>query len=153
MSELVGQDAPDFTLRNQDGKKIALSELRGQQGRARLLPARLVGLCAPTSSTSTRTAIADFRKEGASLYGISVDSAFSHKAFQDHLGVEFDLLADFEPKGEVARAVRDVPRQARHERGVGSSSSTPRARSSTGTSPPSPLEIPAASLIVDALTV
>ena len=38
------------------------------------------------------------------LIGISVDSAFAHKAFRDQLGIDTSLLADFEPKGEVARA-------------------------------------------------
>ena len=38
-----------------------------------------------------------------SLLGISVDSAFAHKAFQDHLGISIPLLADFHPKGAVAR--------------------------------------------------
>ena len=44
--------------------------------------------------------------EGANvtLVGVSVDSAFAHKAFRDQLGVDTTLLADFEPKGEVARA-------------------------------------------------
>jgi peroxiredoxin len=38
------------------------------------------------------------------LVGISVDSAFAHKAFRDHTGIENSLLADFEPKGAVASA-------------------------------------------------
>ena len=38
------------------------------------------------------------------MVGISVDSGFAHKAFQEKLGIDTPLLADFEPKGEVARA-------------------------------------------------
>jgi peroxiredoxin len=42
-------------------------------------------------------------ERGAALLGISVDGAFCHKAFQQHLGVSIPLLADFHPKGEVAK--------------------------------------------------
>ena len=38
------------------------------------------------------------------MVGISVDHGFAHKAFQEKLGIDTTLLADFEPKGEVARA-------------------------------------------------
>ena len=41
---------------------------------------------------------------GAKLLGISVDGAFCHKAFQQHQGITIPLLADFHPKGEVAKA-------------------------------------------------
>jgi peroxiredoxin (alkyl hydroperoxide reductase subunit C) len=42
--------------------------------------------------------------KGVELVGISVDSAYAHKAFQEKLGIDTVLLSDFEPKGEVARA-------------------------------------------------
>ena len=38
------------------------------------------------------------------MVGISIDHPYAHKAFQEKLGIETTLLADFEPKGEVARA-------------------------------------------------
>ena len=47
--------------------------------------------------------LGELEEQGATLLGISVDSAFAHKAFQDHLGVSIPLLADFHPKGEVAK--------------------------------------------------
>ena len=47
--------------------------------------------------------LGDLEREGVRLLGVSVDSAFAHKAFQDHLGIDIPLLADFHPKGEVAR--------------------------------------------------
>jgi peroxiredoxin len=43
-------------------------------------------------------------EQGVELVGISVDSFFAHKAFQEKLGIDTTLLSDFEPKGEVARA-------------------------------------------------
>jgi alkyl hydroperoxide reductase subunit AhpC len=46
----------------------------------------------------------ELEERGAQLLGISVDGAFCHKAFQQHQGLTIPLLADFHPKGEVARA-------------------------------------------------
>ncbi len=48
--------------------------------------------------------LAELEERGAQLLGISVDGAFCHKAFREHLGVTIPLLADFHPKGEVAQA-------------------------------------------------
>jgi peroxiredoxin len=45
----------------------------------------------------------EFRKLGAELIGISVDGAWCHAAFKDARGLQFPLLSDFEPKGEVCR--------------------------------------------------
>ncbi len=45
-----------------------------------------------------------FRGLGAELLGISVDGAWCHQAFSQARNLHFALLADFEPKGEVARA-------------------------------------------------
>ncbi len=100
---MVGREAPDFTLRDQEGKKITLSELRGQTVVLAFYPLDWSPVCTDQLNLY-QDALAEFRKQGAVLFGISVDSAFSHKAFREHLGIEFPLLADFEPKGEVARA-------------------------------------------------
>lgn len=48
--------------------------------------------------------LARFEELNAQVLGISVDSVFSHRAYAEQLGVTFPLLADFHPKGEVARA-------------------------------------------------
>ena len=94
----------------------------------------------------------DFKKQGATLYGVSVDSAFSHKAFRDHLGIDFPLLADFEPKGDVARKYdMYMEKHGTNERGfvvIDADGKVKHVHKS-----PSPLEIPAASLILDALAV
>jgi peroxiredoxin len=151
VSELVGQDAPDFTLRDQDGKKVTLSELRGQQVVLVFYPLDWSPVCTDQLNLY-QDAVADFRKEGATLYGISVDSAFSHKAFQEHLGVEFDLLADFEPKGHVAREYEMyLEKHGTNARGFVVIDAEGKVKHWHQS--PSPLEIPAASLIVDALTV
>jgi peroxiredoxin (alkyl hydroperoxide reductase subunit C) len=94
--------------------------------------------------------LADLEGEGARLYGVSVDSAFSHKAFREHLGVSFPLLADFHPKGEVSRAYGVYIAERGHNQRalvmIG-----PDLRVSWAHQSPTPLEIPGANLIFDAL--
>jgi peroxiredoxin len=149
LTDLVGHDAPDFTLRDQDGKKVTLSELRGQTVVLVFYPLDWSPVCTDQLNLY-QDALSDFKKQGASLYGVSVDSAFSHKAFQNHLGVGFPLLADFEPKGEVARTYgMYMEKHGTNERGfvvIDADGKVKHVHKS-----PSPLEIPAASLILDAL--
>jgi peroxiredoxin len=151
LSDLVGQNAPDFTLRDQDGKKVTLSDLRGQAVVLVFYPLDWSPVCTDQLNLY-QDAMSDFKKQGASLYGISVDSAFSHKAFQEHLGIQFPLLADFEPKGEVARKYgMYMEKHGTNERGfvvIDADGKVKHVHKS-----PSPLEIPAANLILDALAV
>ena len=151
MSDLVGQDAPDFTLRDQDGKKVTLSELRGQTVVLVFYPLDWSPVCTDQLNLY-QDAMSDFKKQGASLYGVSVDSAFSHKAFQDHLGIDFPLLADFEPKGEVARKY-DMYNEKHGTQRARLRRDRRRRQGQALHKSPSPLEIPAASLILDALAV
>jgi len=149
LSDLVGQDAPDFTLRDQDGKKVTLSDLRGQTIVLVFYPLDWSPVCTDQLNVYQEV-LGDFREQGATLYGISVDSAFSHKAFQDHLGIEISLLADFEPKGEVARRYgMYIEERGHNERGF--VVIDPDGRVKHWHKSPSPLEIPGANLIFDAL--
>ncbi len=145
----AGDAAPDFTLRDQDGKKITLSDLRGQTIVLVFYPLDWSPGCTDQLNLYQET-LGAFRKHGATLYGISVDSAFSHKAFQDHLGLDFALLADFEPKGEVARSYgMYIEKRGHNERGF--VVIDPDGKVKHWHKSPSPLEIPAAELILDAL--
>ncbi len=56
----------------------------------------------------------EIEAKGVELVGISVDHAYAHKAFQEKLGIDTTLLADFEPKGEVARAYGSYIETGRH---------------------------------------
>ncbi len=47
----------------------------------------------------------DFKAQGATLYGVSCDASWSQTAFAKQLGVTIEQLSDFEPKGEVSRAL------------------------------------------------
>ena len=96
-----GSPAPDFTLQTRTDRGLARGPSRADH-RARLLPARLQpGLHRPAERLPRGAA--ELEERATTLYGVSVDSAYAHKAFQEHLGIAIPLLADFHPKGEVAR--------------------------------------------------
>jgi peroxiredoxin len=99
----VGQQAPDFTLRNQEGEKVSLADYRGRKVMLVFYPADFSPVCGDQFSIYQEVK-PQIDEAGAEIVGISVDSAWAHRAFQEKLGFEFTLLSDFEPKGEVARA-------------------------------------------------
>jgi peroxiredoxin len=99
----VGQQAPDFTLRNQEGEKVSLADYRGRKVMLVFYPADFSPVCGDQFSIYQEVK-PQIDEAGAEIVGISVDSAWAHRAFQEKLGFEFTLLSDFEPKGVVARA-------------------------------------------------
>jgi peroxiredoxin len=99
----VGEQAPDFTLRNQDGEKVSLSDFRGRKVMLVFYPGDFSPVCGDQLSIYQEVK-PEIEAKGVELVGISVDSFFAHKAFQEKLGIDTVLLSDFEPKGEVARA-------------------------------------------------
>jgi peroxiredoxin len=145
----AGEPAPDFTLRNQDGEKVSLSDYRGRKVMLVFYPMDFSPVCADQLSIyqEVKPQIAE---QGVELVGISVDHGFAHKAFQEKLGIDTPLLADFEPKGEVARAYG-----AYIER-VGHANRSLVLIDEGGTvewvhESPTPLEIPGANVIFDGL--
>jgi peroxiredoxin len=99
----VGEQAPDFTLRNQDGEKVSLSDYRGRKVMLVFYPGDFSPVCGDQLSIYQEVK-PEIEEKGVELIGISVDGFFSHKAFQEKLGIDTTLLSDFEPKGEVSRA-------------------------------------------------
>ena len=99
----AGARAPDFTLPDQDGNEVSLADLSGQRVVLVFYPSDFSPTCTDQLNVYQEV-LGSSRSRGAKLLGVSVDSAWSHKAFQDHLGVSIPLLADFHPKGEVAKA-------------------------------------------------
>jgi peroxiredoxin (alkyl hydroperoxide reductase subunit C) len=99
----AGQPAPPFTLRDQDGAEVSLSDFAGQTLVLVFYPLDFSPVCTDQLSVY-QGVLEELEQRGVKLVGISVDSAFTHKAFQDKLGITIPLLADFHPKGEVARA-------------------------------------------------
>jgi peroxiredoxin len=99
----TGEAAPDFKLRNQDGEEVSLSDFRGRKVLLVFYPMDFSPVCSDQLSIYQEVK-PQLAEKGVELVGISVDHAYAHKAFQEKLGIDTTLLADFEPKGEVARA-------------------------------------------------
>jgi peroxiredoxin len=101
-TSLQGQRAPDFTLPSGPDQRLALSQLRGEPVVLAFYPADWSPVC--TDQLALYQAVMpEFTRYGASVVGISVDGVWCHRAFAENRGLRFPLLADFEPKGEVAR--------------------------------------------------
>jgi glutaredoxin-dependent peroxiredoxin len=97
----VGSKAPDFTLTNQDRQRVTLSEQKGHPVVLAFFPAAFSGVCTKELCTF-RDSLAALNKARAQVYGISVDTFFSLKAFQDQQKLTFPLLSDFNKQ-----AIRD----------------------------------------------
>ena len=98
----AGTDAPDFTLRSTPDQWLTLSEFRGQPVVLAFYPADWSPVCGDQMSLYNEM-LKEFQDLGAELIGISVDGAWCHAAFARDRKLHFPLLADFEPKGAVAR--------------------------------------------------
>jgi len=105
MSDILpaGAPAPDFTLPVTPSEKLTLSDLRGKPVILAFYPADWSPVCGDQMGLYNEI-LPEFRKHGAELLGISVDGVWCHAAFAQARGFRFPLLADFEPKGEIARA-------------------------------------------------
>jgi peroxiredoxin len=99
----AGTPAPDFTLRDQDGEKVSLADFRGRKVLLVFYPQDFSPVCGDQLSIYQEIK-PEIAAKGVEMLGISVDHSWAHKAFQEKLGIDTTLLADFEPKGEVARA-------------------------------------------------
>jgi peroxiredoxin len=98
----AGQQAPDFNLHVTPDQLLSLSELRGRLVVLAFYPADWSPVCGD-QMTLYNQVLPEFRNRGAELMGISVDGAWCHQAYARHNNLHFPLLADFEPKGKVAR--------------------------------------------------
>ena len=97
-----GTVAPDFSLHVTPDQKLSLSELRGRPVILAFYPADFSPVCGDQMSLYNEI-LAEFQKHGAELLGISVDGVWCHDAFTKDRHLHFPLLADYEPKGDVAR--------------------------------------------------
>lgn len=98
----VGAKAPDFTLKDQDQNDVILSSFQGKKNVIlAFYPLDFSPVCSK-EHTCFRDDLKGFEKLNAQVLGLSVDSAWAHKAFAQQLGVSYPLLADFHPRGEVA---------------------------------------------------
>src|SRR6266480_5396511 len=100
-----GTLAPNFTLHVTADQKLSLSELLGRPVILAFYPADWSPVCGDQMALYNQV-LPEFQKHRAELLGISVDGVWCHAAFAENRRLHFPLLADFEPKGEVAKKYR-----------------------------------------------
>jgi len=93
----VGQKAPDFTVLNDAGEKTKLSELKGKKVVLYFYPKDDTPGCT-VEACAFRDGIAEIKKRGAVVLGVSADSVESHKKFKSKFDLNFPLLADTDKK-------------------------------------------------------
>jgi len=145
----AGQPAPDFTLRDQDGEEVSLKDFKGGKVLLIFYPFDFSPTCSDQLSLYQEVK-PEIEEKGVTMLGVSVDSPYAHKAFQEKLGIDTRLLSDFEPKGSVSRAYGS------YLDAIGMSNRTLVLVDEDGTvawayESPNPGEFPSANVIFDAL--
>ena len=146
----AGSKAPAFTLLDQDENEVSLSDFGGRKLVIAFYPADFSLVCTDQLSLYQEV-LGEIEAKGAALVGISVDSHHSHRAFREQQNLTMPLLSDFHPKGEVTSAYGALI----EERGHGNRSLVLVDEEGTvawSYATPTPLEIPGANLIFDALS-
>ncbi len=98
----AGTPAPDFTLHFTPDQTLSLSELRGRPVILAFYPADWSPVCGDQMGLYNEL-LPEFQKFHAELLGVSVDGVWCHEAFAKDRHYHFPLMADFEPKGAVAK--------------------------------------------------
>jgi peroxiredoxin len=98
----VGQPAPDFSLHSTPDQIVSLAQLRGRPIVLVFYPADWSPVCGDQVALYNEM-LSEFGNHDAQVVGISVDGAWCHTAFSKDRHLRFPLLADFQPKGDVAR--------------------------------------------------
>jgi mycoredoxin-dependent peroxiredoxin len=100
----IGGPAPDFTLRDQFGQDVTLSSYRGRKAVAIFFyPFAFSGVCTGEMA-GIRDRLAEFMTFDTEVLAISCDPVYSLRVFAEQDGLNFPLLSDFWPHGEVADA-------------------------------------------------
>lgn len=99
-----GEEAPDFTLEDQDGEEVRLSAFRGNKNvLLAFFPMAFTPVCSH-QIPQYREDLSKFSDLDTQILAISVDSVPAHKAWTEQLGgIPYPVLADFYPHGDVAR--------------------------------------------------
>ena len=144
-----GTKAPGFSLPDHDGNPVTLRSFAGWRLVLAFYPLDFSVVCTDQLSIYQEV-LGEIESRDATLVGISVDSSACHAAFREKLGLTFPLLADFHPKGDVCAAY------GAYLEDWGHSNRSLVLVDGDGTvawsfATPSPLEIPGANLIFDAL--
>ena len=102
MAIAVGQTAPDFSLKDQYDKDVKLSDFAGKKNVVLVFyPLDWSPVCTNEHACLVND-MKRFETLDAAVLGVSVDSAWSHKAYAEKMGIRYSLLADFNPRGAMA---------------------------------------------------
>ena len=100
----IGQEAPDFTLKNQHGEEVSLASFRGEKSVVLMFfPFAFSGICTG-ELCEIRDNLPGLTADGVEVLAVSCDHFFSNRAFADRDGYTFSILSDFWPHGEVSKA-------------------------------------------------
>lgn len=88
-----GDFAPDFTVKDQNGEQVKLSDLRGQKVVLYFYPKDDTPGCTK-QACSMRDGFADFEEKSIKVLGVSMDDEKSHQKFISKYNLPFTLLAD-----------------------------------------------------------
>ncbi len=103
MTLIIGDAAPDFTLANQYGESVTLSDFAGKKPVVLVFyPLSFSGVCTG-ELCELRDNFSVFERDNVELLAISVDSKYVQKVFAEQEGYKFSVLADFWPHGAVAQ--------------------------------------------------
>lgn len=104
MSLEIGQEAPNFTLKNQFGEEVTLSDYRGVKNVVLVFfPMAFTGICTG-ELCEIRDRSASLVNDDVQVLGISCDASPSQKVFAEQEGIEYPLLSDYWPHGAVSKA-------------------------------------------------
>jgi peroxiredoxin len=101
MSITLGQQAPNFTLRDTEKNEVSLSQYAGKKVVLVFFPLAFTGVCT-TELCSLRDSIATYNQLNAEVIGISVDSLFTLDKFKQEQSLNFTLLSDFNKEVSTA---------------------------------------------------
>lgn len=100
----VGSPAPEFSLKNQHGELVSLSDFRGEKNVVLVFyPFAFTGVCTGELCSLERE-LPSFQNDDVQILAVSNDSPFTLRVFAEKEGLEYPLLSDFWPHGEVSRA-------------------------------------------------
>ncbi|MBB2992464.1 peroxiredoxin (alkyl hydroperoxide reductase subunit C) [Mycolicibacterium iranicum] len=104
MSAVVGDPAPDFTLKDQNNQPVSLASFRGRKNVVLVFfPLAFTGIC-QRELDDIRDRVSDFVNDDTATLTISVGPSPAHKVWATERGFTFPVLSDFWPHGEVSRA-------------------------------------------------
>ena len=104
MAVEVGDKAPDFTLKDQHGQPVTLSDFRGEKNVVVVFyPFAFTGVCTG-ELCAIRDDLSSFNNDEVAVLTVSVDSVFTHRVFAEQQNLDYPLLSDFWPHGDVATA-------------------------------------------------